>query len=105
MRSDHQCRELEVGRKTDRYLAGPISAYRHPERSEQRERRRRTSDSFALAKPVPVLWVGLLYGCHFFSEFLTQHTSGTEQQRLASCVEKSAHSRNELVDRQRSGAG
>src|SRR6266849_1295718 len=39
------CPELEVGRKSDRALAGPISAYRHPERSEQRERSRRISDS------------------------------------------------------------
>src|SRR5579871_4189414 len=33
----------------------PLLFARHPERSEHRERSRRTSDSFASAKPVPVL--------------------------------------------------
>src|SRR6266849_7825428 len=45
------CPELEVGRKSDRALAGPISAYCHPERSEQRERSRRISDSFLEPSP------------------------------------------------------
>src|SRR5713226_6496670 len=74
MRSEHQCLELEVGRKSDRNLAAPISAYCHPERSEQRERSRRISDSFAPAKPVPVLWIGLPGGFYLFTELLTQDT-------------------------------
>src|SRR5260370_3880425 len=44
------------------------------ERSEQRERSRRISDSFAPAKPVPVLWIGLPGGFYLFTELLTQDT-------------------------------
>src|SRR6266849_2482357 len=42
--SPPQCPELEVARRSDCAIAGPISAYCHPERSEQRERSRRILD-------------------------------------------------------------
>src|ERR1700730_15559349 len=61
-------------RSEQRELACPISAFCHPERSEQRERSRRISDSFAPAKPVPILWVGVPGGFYFFTELLTQDT-------------------------------
>src|SRR5216684_3821195 len=44
------------------------------DRREQRERSRRISDSFAPAKPVPVLWIGLPGGFYLFTELLTQDT-------------------------------
>ena len=61
--------------------ARPMSANCHPERSEQRERSRRISDSFAPAKPVPVLWVGVLAGFYLFSEIQNRDTKGSVTPR------------------------
>src|SRR5579864_7482665 len=105
---------LEVGRKSDRALVGPISAYCHPERSEQRERSRRISDSFAPAKPVPVLGVDLpgwilaekeadmassaSQESPSLSHFLEQaHAIGQQAERTAAEAERNRHADDSVV--------
>jgi len=56
--------------------------------SEQRERSRRISDSFAPAKPVPILRIGVLERwVLFFSEFPTQDTSKNYKLRVSPRLE------------------
>src|SRR6266851_10143054 len=58
------------------------------DRREQRERSRRISDSFAPAKPVPILRIGVLERwVLFFSEFPTQDTSKNYKLRVSPRLE------------------